>query len=184
MAPFHLRKKLNKLIDKEIENARAGKKAEILLKVNSLEDKKMIRRLYEASNAGVKVRVIVRGICCLVPGVEGMSRNIKMISIVDRFLEHARVYIFHNNGKEKIYVASADWMKRNLSRRVEVAFPIYDKAIRKELKQLIKFQWQDNVRARKINKTQSNPFKKGKGKKNNPGAVCHLLLFKGKTYAG
>ncbi|MCP5047945.1 MAG: polyphosphate kinase 1 [bacterium] len=162
VAPFHLRKRLKKLIDREIENAKAGKKARILLKVNSLEDKKMIRKLYQASNAGVKIRIIVRGICCLVPGEEGMSKNIKIISIVDRFLEHARVYIFHNGGDEKIFVSSADWMKRNLSRRVEVAFPIYDKAVRKEIKQLIKFQFEDNIRARKLNKTQSNPYKKVK----------------------
>lgn len=164
VAPFHLRKPLKALIDKEIANARAGNDARITLKINSLEDKKMIRKLYEASNAGVKIRIIVRGICCLVPGEEGMSKNIKVISIVDRFLEHARVYIFHNNGDEKIYVSSADWMKRNLSRRVEVAFPIYDKTIRKELKRLIKFQLKDNVRARKLNKTQSNPYKKAKRK--------------------
>lgn len=164
VAPFHLRKPLKALIDNEIANARAGKDARVTLKVNSLEDRKMIRKLYEAGNAGVKIRIIVRGICCLVPGEEGMSKNIKVISIVDRFLEHARVYMFHNNGDERIYVSSADWMKRNLSRRVEVAFPIYDRAIRKELKKLIKFQLKDNVRARKLNKTQSNPYKKVKRK--------------------
>lgn len=164
VAPFDLRKRLTALIKKEIANARAGKKASITIKVNSLEDKKMIRKLYKASNAGVKIRVIVRGICCLVPGEKSMSENIKAISIVDRFLEHARVYIFHNNGDEKIYVASADLMKRNLSRRVEVAFPIYDKAIRKELKDLIDLQLKDNVKARIINKTQGNPYKSVKRK--------------------
>ncbi len=164
VAPFDLRNRLTGLIKKEIANARVGKKACITIKVNSLEDKKMIRQLYKASNAGVKIRVIVRGICCLVPGKKGMSKNIKAISIVDRFLEHARVYIFHNNGDEKIYVASADWMKRNLSRRVEVAFPIYEKTIRKELKDIIELQLKDNIKARKINKTQSNPYKKVKKK--------------------
>lgn len=165
VAPFHLRKRLGKLIKNEIAQAEAGKKARITLKVNSLEDTKMIRKLYKAGQAGVEIRIIVRGICCLPPGVAGMSKNIKIISIIDRFLEHARVYMFHNDGKEKIYVSSADWMKRNLSKRVEVAFPIYDKAIRKELKKLIKFQFQDNVRARKLNITQSNPYKKNKSKK-------------------
>jgi polyphosphate kinase len=160
VAPFLLRKKLKAMIKNEIANAQAGKKAEILVKVNSLEDKKMIKQLYKASNAGVKIKIIVRGICCLLPGEMGISENIKVISIVDRFLEHARVLIFHNGGDEKIYVGSADWMKRNLSRRVEVVFPIYDEAIRKELKKLIKFQLKDNVRARKLNKTQSNPYKK------------------------
>jgi polyphosphate kinase len=165
VAPFDLRKRLRALIDEEIANAKAGKKAGLTIKVNSLEDKKMIQELYKASNAGVKIRVIVRGICCLVPGHEGMSKNIKVTSIIDRFLEHARVFIFHNNGDEKIYIASADWMKRNLSRRLEVAFPIYDKTIRKELKDLLEFQLKDNVKARKLNKTQSNPYKKTKGKK-------------------
>jgi polyphosphate kinase len=164
VAPFLLRKRLSALIKEEIAHAKAGKKAKITVKVNSLEDKKMINKLYKASNAGVKIRIIVRGICCLLPGEEGMSENIKVTSIVDRFLEHARVYIFHNNGNEKIYVASADWMKRNLSSRVEVAFPIYDENIRAELKQLMEFQLKDNVKARKINKTQSNPYKKSKGK--------------------
>jgi polyphosphate kinase len=164
VAPFLLRKKLKALFKTEIANAQAGKKAEIIVKVNSLEDKKMIKQLYKASNEGVKIKIIVRGICCLLPGEMGISENIKVISIVDRFLEHARVYIFHNEGNEKIYVGSADWMKRNLSRRVEVVFPIYDEAIRKELKKLIKFQLKDNVRARKLNKTQSNPYKKSKNK--------------------
>jgi len=162
VAPFDLRKRLTALIKKEIANARAGKKAGIIIKVNSLEDKNMIWKLYKASNAGVKIRVIVRGICCLVPGEKRMSENIKAISIVDQFLEHARVYIFHNNGDEKIYVASADWMKRNLSWRVEVAFPIYDKSIRKELKDLIDLQLKDNVKARIINKTQSNSYQNAK----------------------
>ncbi len=129
VAPFNMRSAFVQLIDNEIKNAIDGKKAEITLKLNSLEDRKMIKKLYQASSSGVKIKIIVRGICCLLPGVKGLSENIKVISIVDRFLEHARVFIFHNNGDKKYYVASADWMKRNLSRRVEVGFPILDKKL-------------------------------------------------------
>lgn len=165
VAPFDLRPLLESLIENEIKNAKQGKKAAIIIKVNSLEDKKMIKKLYKASNAGVHVRIVVRGICCLIPGKEGLSKNIKATSIVDRFLEHARVFIFHNNGDEKLYVASADWMKRNLSRRVEVAFPIYDPDAREEIMALMDFQLKDNTKARIINKTQSNPFVKSKSKR-------------------
>ncbi|RKY94878.1 MAG: polyphosphate kinase 1, partial [Ignavibacteriae bacterium] len=129
VAPFNMRTVFIQLIDNEIRNATEGKKAEITLKLNSLEDRKMIKKLYLASSSGVKIKIIVRGICCLLPSVKEFSENIKVISIVDRFLEHARVFIFHNNGNKKYYVASADWMKRNLSRRVEVCFPINDKKI-------------------------------------------------------
>ncbi|RPI71768.1 MAG: polyphosphate kinase 1, partial [Ignavibacteriales bacterium] len=121
VAPFNLRESLEKLIDKEIENALAGKKSYIILKVNSLEDKKMIKLLYKASEAGVKINLIIRGISCLLP-----NKNIKVVSIVDRFLEHSRVFIFCNEGEEKIFVSSADWMRRNLSRRIEVCFPVYN----------------------------------------------------------
>ena len=165
VAPFSMRKRFVDLIDNEIKNAQDGKKASMILKMNSLEDKNMIRKLYEASNTGVKIKIIVRGICCLIPGVEGMSKNIKVISIVDRFLEHGRVYIFHNNGDEKIYLASADWMTRNLNRRVEVGFPILDETLKTEIKKIINFQLRDNVKARILNKTQSNPYKKATGKK-------------------
>jgi len=120
--------------------------------------------LYEASNAGVKITIIVRGICCLIPGVDDMSKNIKVISIIDRYLEHGRIYLFNNDGDEKLYLASADWMTRNLSRRVEVGFPILEKPLRKEIKKLIKLQLKDNVKSRILNKTQSNPYKKSTAK--------------------
>ncbi len=158
VAPFNLRKSLNELIDNEIENANAEKKAEIILKLNSLEDWKMIDKLYEASNAGVKIKIIVRGICCLIPGVNGLSKNIKVRSIVDRFLEHSRVYIFHNNGNKKYFISSADFMRRNLNRRIEVALPIFDERIKNYLQSFIDFQLNDNVKARIINKTQNNKF--------------------------
>lgn len=160
VAPFNMRQQFEQMITNEILHVQQGKIGKITLKMNSLEDKDMINKLYEASNAGVKITIIVRGICCLVPGVEGMSKNIKVISIIDRYLEHGRAYLFHNNGDEKLYLASADWMKRNLSHRVEVGFPIYNKRLKAEVKKLIFLQLKDNVKARVLNKTQSNPYKK------------------------
>jgi polyphosphate kinase len=160
VAPFVMRKKFYKLIDVEINNAKNGKKALIDLKMNSLEDKKIIERLYQASQAGVKIRLIVRGICCLIPGIKNMSDNIEVISIVDRYLEHTRIFIFHNNGKERYYLASADWMRRNLSRRIEIAFPIYDAKIKKTLRSIYEIQWRDNQKARIIDKSQKNEYRK------------------------
>ena len=161
---FNLRSGLIELIDQEIANAKAGKAARMIIKMNSLEDKEMIIKLYEASQAGVKVKMIVRGLCCLVPGISGLSENIEVISIVDRFLEHSRVFIFHNDGDEKIYISSADWMYRNLSKRIETAFPIYDEDIKKEIKEIIAIQLQDNVKARIIDRNNQNKFKKSKSK--------------------
>jgi polyphosphate kinase len=158
VAPFNLRKSFIKLIDNEIQIAKEGKPAEIIIKLNSLEDRKMIKKLYEASNAGVKARIIVRGICCLIPDVKELSENIEVVSIVDRFLEHARVFVFHNGGDNKYFLSSADWMKRNLSRRIEVAFPVYDKEIQKQLQKMIDLQLSDNVKARVIDKEQKNEY--------------------------
>lgn len=157
-APFNLRKEFNKKINREISIAQTGNPAKIILKLNSLEDKKIIKKLYEASNAGVEIIIIVRGICCLVPGVKGLSENIKVISIVDRYLEHARIYYFLNDGSEEIYLSSADWMKRNLDRRVEIAFPITDKSVKETLRKILEFQMGDNVKARIINEVQDNQF--------------------------
>ncbi|MEM1319551.1 MAG: polyphosphate kinase 1 [Bacteroidota bacterium] len=161
VSPFTTRKGFTAMIDKEITNARVGLPAYMILKMNSLEDQEMIEKLYEASQAGVKIQLIVRGICCLVPGVKGLSENIEAMSLVDRFLEHARVYIFANGGKEKMYTASADWMNRNLDRRVEVAMPIYDPEVYAELRQLIQLQLEDNRKARIIDQLQSNPYRRG-----------------------
>jgi len=158
VAPFHLRQAFNKLIDFEIAEAQAGREAWMVLKMNSLEDPKIIARLYEASRAGVRIRIIVRGICCLVPGVPGQSETIAVTSIVDRFLEHARIYVFHHGGDEPIYLASADWMQRNLSRRLEVAFPIYDPGIRRDLRAVLDLQLADNTRARIIDAEQRNAY--------------------------
>lgn len=164
VAPFNMRKQFNKLIDNEISAIKEGKKGKITVKFNSLEDKKIIKKLYEASQAGVKIEVIVRGICCMIPGIENQSKNIKARSIVDRYLEHARIYIFYNGGDQKYFVASADWMKRNLSRRIEVGFPVYDENIRKQIDKMIDIQLKDNLKARRINKTQSNPYVKSRSK--------------------
>jgi polyphosphate kinase len=158
VAPLTLRTRLEQLIDKEIELALSGRPAEILLKLNSIEDRAMIRKLYDASNAGVTIRLIVRGICCLVPGVKGMSENITVISIVDRYLEHTRAYVFGNNGKTLVYLSSADWMGRNLDRRVEVAFPVLQAALKQEVLDLLEIQWSDRVKARLIDARQTNPY--------------------------
>jgi polyphosphate kinase len=160
VAPFTMRNKFYELIENEIKNALAGKNASIDLKMNGLEDKKIIGKLYEASQAGVKIRIIVRGICCLIPGVKNLSDNIEIRSIVDRFLEHTRIYIFHNNGREKIYLASADWMRRNLSRRIEVGFPIYDNQINKSLRHIYEIQWNDNQKSRVIDQKQKNEYRR------------------------
>ena len=162
VAQFNMRKDFVKLIDNEIEFAKKGKSAKIILKMNSLEDKKMISKLYEASNAGVKIDLIIRGICCLIPGMVGLSKNIKVISIVDRYLEHSRIFIFNNNGHPKIYTGSADWMRRNLTRRIEVVFPIYDRNLKKEILDIIKLQLDDNVKARIIDRYDKNNYRKNR----------------------
>lgn len=157
---FNLRPALDELIDYEIEAAKQKKPAHIVIKVNSLEDKEIIRKLYAASQAGVKIQLIIRGICCLVPGVKGLSENIEIISIVDRFLEHARVFIFHHGGAEKMYLSSADLMQRNLSFRIETTFPVYDPDLKKEIKTLIDLQLHDNVKARIIDQHDRNEYRR------------------------
>jgi polyphosphate kinase len=161
VAPFMMRKFFEKRIEKEMKFAKEGKRAEITIKLNSLEDLEMIDWLYQASNAGVKIRMIIRGICCAIPGVPGMSANMRAVSIVDRYLEHARVFIFHNGGDERYYVASADWMTRNLSHRIEAGFPIYDEAMKKEIRQFIDLELRDTVKARIIAKGRNNKYKHG-----------------------
>ena len=158
VAQFNMRKKFLKLIQNEIDTAKKGGSGSITIKMNSLEDKKMINKLYEASRAGVKINLIIRGICCIVPGVKGLSENINVISIIDKYLEHARFYIFHNNGDEIIYAASADWMKRNLSRRIEVGFPVYQQNIKDEIKRMIDIQLSDNSKARIIDLNNNNKY--------------------------
>ena len=159
VSPHYTKKILKQLIDEEIKNAKAGKEAYIKLKMNNITSYKMIDKLYEASRAGVKIQMIVRGICCLVPGIEGMSENIEVISIVDKFLEHPRLFIFGNNGNPKVYISSADWMTRNISFRVEVGCPIYAEAIKQELIDTFEISWADNVKARVIDQAQDNHYR-------------------------
>lgn len=158
VSPHYSRKKFSKLINTEIKNKRQGKEAYIKIKVNSLTDYQMIDKLYEASNAGVQIDLIVRGMCCLIPGVKGMSENITAISVVDKFLEHPRVYIFGNAGEPKVYISSSDWMRRNLDRRVEVSCPIYDDNIKQQLMDTFDICWTDNVKARILNRNQDNSY--------------------------
>ena len=159
VSPHYTKKILKQLIDEEIKNAKAGKEAYIKLKMNNITSYKMIDKLYEASRAGVKIQMIVRGICCLVPGIEGMSENIEVISIVDKFLEHPRLFIFGNNGNPKVYISSADWMTRNISFRVEVGCPIYDETIKQELIDTFEISWTDNVKARVTDQAQDNHYR-------------------------
>src|SRR6187431_928312 len=144
---FNMIKRFSKMIDREIENAKAGSPAHIIIKVNNLQEREMIEKLYEASNAGVKVDLIVRSICCVAPGIEGQSENITIRRIVDRYLEHARIFIFYNNGEPEIYMGSADWMNRNLYSRIEVIFPIYDEKMKKEINDILQLQLNDNRKA-------------------------------------
>ncbi len=162
VAPFYMRQFFVDLIDQEIKHAKQKKKAAITLKMNSLIDKDMINKLYEANNAGVEVTLIVRGACSLVTELAGYSENIKAYSIVDKYLEHARIFIFHNLGNEKIYISSADWMSRNLDSRSEVAVPILDEGIRKQLKDIVAIQLSGNTKLRIIDKQQTNQYKKAK----------------------
>lgn len=158
VAPFTLRQALYDRIDREVEHARAGRPAGMTLKMNSLEDPAIIARLYAAARAGVPVRLLVRGICCLAPGVPGHSDTIAARSLVDRFLEHARVFVFENGGEPACYLASADWMRRNLSHRVEVAFPIYDAALRQRLRDDLERQWWDNTHLRHLDAALTNAY--------------------------
>jgi polyphosphate kinase len=150
VAPTDLRDRLIGRFQREAEHARSGRPARIVAKMNALVDRRVIEELYEASRAGVRIDLIVRGICCLRPGVPGLSDNIRAISIVDRFLEHARIFYFENGGRPEYLLASADWMPRNLDRRVEIAFPVLDPALQAQIREILEIQLADNVKARRI----------------------------------
>lgn len=145
---MNLRNKLEFLIDRETENAKRGKPARIIAKMNSLVDEKLITSLYRASKEGVKIDLIIRGICCLMPGVLGLSENIRVISIVGRYLEHSRIHYFYNKGNEEVYISSADWMYRNLDKRVETMTQVEDDNIKEELKEILDVYMRDNVKGR------------------------------------
>jgi polyphosphate kinase len=150
VAPTDLKEKLYRLIDRERLKAIEGKPARIIAKMNSLSNQEIIDKLYEASQAGVKIILIVRGVCCLRPGVPGRSENIQVISIVDRFLEHARIMYFYNDGEEEVYLSSADWMTRNLTRRIELMCPVFDTSLRQILIKMLQLNINDNVKAREL----------------------------------
>jgi polyphosphate kinase len=162
VSPFSARKRYNALIANETKNAKGGKEAWMVLKMNSLSDPDIIERLYEASKAGVRIKLIVRGICSLVPGIRGLSENIEVISIVDQFLEHSRILIFCNGGKNKYFISSGDWMHRNLDFRSEVSVPIYDSKLQEQLKKYVSIQLKDNSKARWQNlEGKNNTYVKG-----------------------
>ncbi len=150
MAPLSMRPKLLEMIEAETHRKQQGQKAMIIAKLNSLVDPAIIDALYEASKAGVKIRLNIRGICCLRPGVKGLSENITVVSIVDRFLEHARLFFFYHGGDERVFISSADWMPRNLDRRVELLVPIEDKACRARLISILETYFDDNVKAKRL----------------------------------
>jgi polyphosphate kinase len=164
-SPHRMRKVLLESIAAEAVRAKRGEPASILLKLNSLSDGELIAALDSAAVAGVRIRMVVRGICCMVPDAEGHREPIECISIVDTLLEHARVLVFHNGGEPRVWISSADWMVRNMDHRVEVAAPIEDPAIAKELMDILDIQLSDNVKARRVEGAQRNVYVKGKGRK-------------------
>lgn len=159
LSPFNFRRQFVKLLNNEIQNARKGKEAKVILKINSLVDEDIVKKLYQASNNGVKIDIIARGICVLMPEYKKISENIKAISIVDRFLEHSRIFYFYNAGDEKFFISSADLMKRNMDHRIEVTCPVYDKNIQEELRKILNIQLKDNVKARRLNHQDINKYK-------------------------
>ena len=158
VAPYFMRNQLERMIRQEMAFARRGQPAYIHLKCNTLTDGKMVRLLYKASQAGVDIRLIIRGVCCLMPQMPRLSDNIRAISIVDNFLEHSRLFFFGNNGREKVYISSADWMSRNLDKRLETAIPILDDSIRRTLREFFNLQWADNVKARDLAHMGNNTY--------------------------
>ncbi|MFM2338678.1 MAG: hypothetical protein RL115_1871 [Bacteroidota bacterium] len=178
-SPFFVKKAMLQLIDEEIKQAKKKKQAAITLKMNSLSDEEMITKLYEAAKAGVQVRLIVRGIFCMLSENKKFENPIKAISIIDEYLEHARVWVFHNKGKEKVFLSSADWMLRNLEHRVEATCPIWNRALKKELIDILEIQLQDNVKARRLDNHLENEYVVTSGKKKIRSQVeTYHYLFK------
>jgi len=156
VSQFNMVKQFQKKIDREIENAKAGKPAHIIIKVNNLQERAMVEKLYEASNAGVKIKLIVRSICCVEPGIPGQSEHITIHRIVDRYLEHARIFMFYNNGDPEFYMGSADWMSRNLHSRIEVVFPVTEEKLKKEINHILQLQLSDTQKAVLLKEDLSN----------------------------
>jgi polyphosphate kinase len=182
VSPYAMRNHFIKLLNAEIRNKKAGKDAWLILKLNSLVDEKLVAKLYQASKAGVKIQIICRGICVLVPGIKGKSENIDVISIVDRFLEHSRVYVFANAGKPLYYISSADWMVRNLDHRFEVTTPIKDTRLQQELFDMLQIQLKDNCKARFVNHSNVNTYKTAKkGEQSVRSQIEIYSYFKNKS---
>ncbi len=180
VAKFNLKDKFSNLIDKEIQNKKKGLESGIIIKINNLEEKSLIEKLYEASAAGVKIELIVRGICCLIPGVSGMSETISVRRIVDRNLEHGRIFVFNNNGNPQIYMGSADWMNRNIYHRIEVCFPIYDTNLKNEILEILQYQLEDNSKAVIVDqKLQNKPITDRKVEVRSQDKIYQYLLEKG-----
>lgn len=177
-SPYFVKKEMLKLIDEEIKQARKKKTAAITLKMNSLSDEDMIRKLNEAARAGVQLKLIVRGIFCMLSENKKFSKPVKAISIVDEYLEHARVWVFHNKGKEKVYISSADWMLRNLEHRIEATCPVFNEGIRQELKEILNIQLQDNVKARWLDNDLANRYVKTTRKKIRSQVETYNYLYK------
>jgi polyphosphate kinase len=176
IAQFNLLDRFLSLIDREIDNARNGLPAGIIIKLNNLEEKVLISKLYEASNAGVRIQMIVRSICCLIPGIPGMSENITIKRIVDRYLEHGRVFIFQNNNDPQLFMGSSDWMNRNIYRRIEVCFPVYNPVIKTEIMELINLQLKDNTQAVQLNSDLHNiPIPETEPSIRSQQAISNLL---------
>ncbi len=176
VSQFNLQSSFLQLIDQEIIAAKEGIAARITIKLNSLEDQVLINKLYEASNAGVQIQLIVRSICCLIPGVINMSENISISRIVDRYLEHGRIFIFQNRGNPKVFMGSADWMNRSMYYRIEVCFPIYDESIKQQLIQLIDIQLSDTEKAVQLNSELENITKKNENTKIRSQQIIYQLL--------
>ena len=178
VSPNSMREGIFALIDREIAHARAGREAKFWVKINSVSDHEMISKLYEASASGVSIRMIVRGINCIDFSNKALSGTIEAISIVDRFLEHTRAFCFHNNGQSEYYISSADWMTRNLNRRVEVTVPIYDDKIKRQLRDHFEILWKDNTKSRIFDANQSNAYRKLNGPKIRAQLDMHAYVKK------
>jgi polyphosphate kinase len=166
VSPINARSKIQSLIRQEIQRHTEGNKACITIKLNNLVDPELIDDLYRASQAGVRIRIICRGMCSLIPGVKGRSENISIISIVDRFLEHPRIMVFENGGERKVFISSADWMTRNMDYRIEVGCPVFDEDAKQMLIDLLELQFQDTLKARVIDEKQTNEYVKRGNRKN------------------
>ncbi|MCX2479531.1 polyphosphate kinase 1 [Pedobacter sp. MC2016-15] len=175
VAQFNLQQKFLSLIDREIDNARKGLPAGMIIKMNNLEEKVLISKLYEASNAGVKIEMIVRSVCCLIPGIAGQSENITIRRIVDRYLEHGRIFVFHNNGNKEVFMGSADWMNRNIYSRIEVCFPVYDTPLKARLIEMLTIQLNDTVQAVELNAELQNNYLSDEAGISSQQALYNLL---------